>query len=86
MSLDASYDDSRAEEALAHADHENYLARTSAELVANAPISFEEALSLINMRKQNLDHILQAHRNSILVKHHEEELERVLEILRRVRP
>ena len=86
MKPDASYDDSRAEEALAQADHENYLARTSAQLIADAPISFEQAISLINIRKQNLDHILEAHRNSTVVKHHEHELERVLEILRRVRP
>lgn len=49
-------------------------------------VSLGQAISEITRRKQNLDHIYEAHRNSILVKHKEEELDRVLEILSQVRP
>jgi len=80
MKPDASYDDSHAEEALALADEEVELTRMYPTL------SLEQAISQINLRKQNLDHILEAHRNSIIVKHHEHELDRVLEILSQVRP
>lgn len=86
MSLDASYDDSRADEALAQADHENYLARTSAQLIADAPISFEQAISQINLRKQNLDHIYRSGISANEITTREDELAHVLEILRRVRP
>jgi len=79
---DASYDDSRAEEALALADEEVELSRMYPTL------SLEQAISQITLRKQNLDHIYDpcTPTGRALLKIREDELDRVLEILSQVRP
>ena len=49
------------------------------------PRTLSQAISLINLRKQNLDHICERSRDSEEVKIREQELTHVLEILGRVR-
>lgn len=57
------------------------------EQMVTPSISFEKAISLINIRKQNLDHVYGINLEAqISNKIREEELERVLEILSQVRP
>jgi hypothetical protein len=79
---DASYDDSRAEEALAMADYENEMTRMYPTL------SLEQAISQVRLRKLNLDHIYEPQTSTGrgIVKIREDELDRVLEILSQVRP
>ena len=77
---DPSYDDSRAEEALAMADEEVELTRMYPTL------SLEQAISQINLRRQNLDHIYEEPKDSARNRIREDELGRVLEILSQVRP
>ncbi len=81
--LDASYDDSRAEEALAQADS---LWSGCEYRGVREPISLEEAISLINIRKQNLGNIFGIDLEAQIANGtREHELDCVLEILRRVR-
>lgn len=49
-------------------------------------MTLEQAISMINLRKQNLDHINEEPKDSARNRIREHELERVLEILRQVRP
>ncbi len=81
--LDASYDDSRAEEALAKADEEFRSPNQS----SVPSMTLEQAVSMLNLRKQNLDHIYEPTTITAqaIIKIREDELERVLEILSQVR-